>query len=166
MRYQTFLALSLFLFFPVIIEGKEPDPKSELFISPEQVQVRIGQEITYQVKVQGVIDLYGAPFYFYYDSNLLRVAVVKEGYFFKKDHTTTAFLYKVDPEKGRIIIGLSRLGGVKGVSGSGTLVTLTFKSERAGQGMLSLKNAEFKDSRQRALPLASRGAHIDVKEGP
>jgi hypothetical protein len=104
-----------------------------------------GDEVDIQVFVSNASNLFAAPFYFYYDPSRLAVKSVIEGGFLKQDGNGTAFMASVDPAQGRIILGLTRLGPVTGISGSGSLVTVRLEARGEGEAVVAVANANFRD---------------------
>ncbi len=143
---------------PPIVMGEEP---AVLFLSPETTKMKIGQEGHLQVKVQNARNVFGTPFYLAYPSDLIKIVRVVEGNFLKQDGKKTVFLHKVN-EKGRIIFGLSRLGGVKGVGGDGLLADIWFEAVRPGKGTLSFEQVDFRDDRRAVLPVRTQSAQIEI----
>src|SRR3989344_1594009 len=155
---------------PTISEEKEkPDeltPRSSLTVlrvTPVEQTIAIGHEMNLQIEVQNVSDLYSSPFYLLFDPNLFEFVALQEGEFLKRDGKNTILLKSVDATEGRIIVGLSRLGKVGGVSGSGVLLTATFKSKQTGAGSFSFHKLEFVNSALSPLPVVSQNGVIRVK---
>jgi general secretion pathway protein D len=144
----------------VFAQAAKPD--ASLSIQPKQIKIKVGQEFSVKVEVQKVQDLFGAPFYLLYDPKLLDVLKVTQGDFLKKDGKKTAFLFRADKPKGKIIVGLTRLGPVGGMEGEGTLVVVVFKALQAGHANLTFDRVEFKDSHLTTIPLRIQTGSIDV----
>jgi len=161
-RYVIITAI-LLVFVAASIIGADAEQAAELSISPSLARTRIGREISIRVEVREGKDVFGAPFYLIYDSKLLEVVKVSQGDFFKKDGKQSAFLQKVDPKAGRIIIGQTRMGKISGLDGRGSLVLVTFKAVRKGKASLSFDNVDFRDSRLATLKVQARPAVIEVE---
>ena len=93
-----------------------------LKIAPDSINITSNQPFTMNINIEDVADLYGASLDLVFDSSKLMVVKVEEGDFLKQAAASTSFLNKIDNEQGRVIIGMSRLGQVSGVNGTGTLV--------------------------------------------
>jgi Cohesin domain len=159
----TIAAIGLLVCVPAAGQAKEAKPEASLSITPNRMQVKVGQEVLIKIQVHKVKDLFGAPFYLVYDPHRLEAVRVSQGDFLKKDGKKTAFLNKIKKEKGRIIIGLTRLGAVGGVDGEGTLAIVAFKVLRTGRATLAFHEVDFKDSRQSSLPIRLETGLIEVK---
>jgi general secretion pathway protein D len=159
----TIVAVGLLVCVPATGPAKEAKPEAALSIVPKHVQVKVGQEVSIKIQVHKIMDLFGAPFYLVYDSHLLEAVSVSQGDFLKKDGKKTAFLNTIKKEKGRIIVGLTRLGTVGGVDGEGTLAVVAFKALQAGRATLSFQEVDLKDSHQSSLPVRLETGLIEVK---
>ena len=84
-----------------------------------------------EVRANQVSDLYGVAFDLSYPSNLLQHVRSTQGPMLAGG----TFQGSVTP--GNLVIGLSRLGAVPGVNGSGVLMTFEFRATGAGQGALT-----------------------------
>jgi general secretion pathway protein D len=163
MRRVFVISASLLFIFAGSVYGKDIEKVAQLSISPKESRAKVGREVIIQIKVQEGKDLFGAPFYLVYDPKLLEVLKVSQGEFFKKDGKRSAFLQKVDPKAGRIIIGQTRMGKVEGMDGKGTLVLVTFKALHKGKAALSFENVDFRNSRLSSLEVHTQPAVIDVE---
>lgn len=91
-----------------------------------------------EVRANDVTDLYGLGFDLDYPTNLLdyRGGSQTEGGFLSADGSNTQILARQITD-GTVIVGLSRLGDVGGVDGSGLLLTLDFTAVSNGTGTFS-----------------------------
>jgi len=163
MNRLLIISAGLLFIFAGSVYGKDSEKVAQLSISPKEARTKVGREVSIQIDVQEGKDLFGAPFYLIYDPKLLKVVKVSQGDFFKKDGKRSAFLQKVDPKSGRIIIGQTRLGNVGGMNGKGTLVLVTFKTVHAGKASLSFESVDFRDSRLSSLEVHTQTAVIEVE---
>lgn len=137
--------------------------KAAVRVSITSSAVVVGEEIQVQIAVSGVQELFSAPFYFYYDPAMLSLESMSEGDFLRQDGRSTTFLKSMSPALGRVIVGLSRMGAVPGVSGSGTLVTVTLKAKAPGHAVISLANANFKDPALNTLPVQTSAGEVEIR---
>lgn len=117
---------------------KSPSVLPKIYVDPLTNTASVGEYFSVNIKILGVSDLYTYCFYLRWDPDVLDVTNVTEGDFLSKGGAfQTAFTQKMynvtGPEgyKGYVYTVDSLLGGFLGVSGSGTLATVTFlvKSE-------------------------------------
>jgi len=132
-------------------------------IQPQQLTAQVGGQVTVQVNVSNVTDLFGAPFYLRYDPARLEVVSASEGGFLNNDGQSTVFLKSIDAVNGEVIVGVSRLGAVGGVSGSGSLMSITFKAKASGPVTLSLQNVDFRDAHLSQIPVLLQPGHIQIE---
>lgn len=122
-------------------------------VEPELNTVKsVDETFTVQVRIDNGSDVFAVPFSIKYDPNVLEVMGLHEGSYLKKDSGQTTFLTSIDKDKGKIDIGLTRLGQIGGVSGSGTLASIVFRVLKSGTTSLSFANGKPMDSRLNALP--------------
>ncbi len=69
-------------------------------------------------------------------------------------------MQKVDNKKGEIIVGLTRLGKIMGISGDGVILTLTFIAKKTGSATLTFQKTDFRDSNLKPVPVRTRAAKI------
>jgi general secretion pathway protein D len=74
-----------------------------------------------------------------------------------------ALVHRVDEEKGSIVVNATRPPGANGMSGQGTVFTLTFLAKSAGQSTLNITRAGARDPGQNPLPVNAGQAMITVK---
>jgi len=125
--------------------------------------IQVGDQFILSIEAQQVKDLFSAPFYLSYDPQQLEFVGITEGEFLKRDKNPTVFIYNVDPERGQVIIGLSRLGDVGGISGSGTLALATFKAKGPGAASVAFQNVDFKDVRLEPVNVISEVGEVQVR---
>ena len=114
-------------------------------VLPSSVSVPVNKSFTINVTVSGVADLYGWYFQLDWNSSLLNVLNVSEGPFLQAGGTTF-FEYSVNATDGSMIVYDTLTGSIPGVSGDGTLATMTFEAQNVGQCPISLQDVELADS--------------------
>jgi hypothetical protein len=96
------------------------------------------------LSARSVTDLYGVAFDLVYPNQILAFDAATQGTFLGGVATS---LQVDEPSPGRLVVGLSRLGAVSGVSGSGVVLTLEFASRAtAGSGSFAFQNNAAFDS--------------------
>ncbi|MDD5772853.1 MAG: cohesin domain-containing protein [bacterium] len=136
-------------------------------INPQAKEVKINNEFSLEVSVNNISDLFAVPFYLTYDPKILQFVSAKEGPFLGQDGNSTTFLFSNDINRGRVIVGLTRLGKVKGVSGSGSIMVINFKAVGIGNTSIGFDKASAKkvteDTEPQSFPVTFRGAQVNVK---
>jgi len=92
------------------------------------------------------VDLYGVSFDLVFPTQTVRFDAASEGVFLSAAGGVATSFQVFESEPGRLVVGLSRLGGVAGIAGSGTLLTLQFGPVAAGSGALAFEDARAFDS--------------------
>ncbi len=110
----------------------------------------IGNTFQEQVVLQGGQDVYSVPLQVQFDGQKLQLVNVDVGDLLGKDGQSVALVHRV--EDGKVIVSTSRPPGVAGVSGSGTVCTLTFKAIGQGTASIALTQPTIRNSKQQAIP--------------
>ncbi len=87
-----------------------------------------------ELRASAVQNLYGMSFDLRYPETVLRYDGVTQGSALSAGGAFTTSLQAVENPAGNLVVGLTRLGAVAGMSGSGTLLTLQFTARAAGSG--------------------------------
>jgi general secretion pathway protein D len=125
--------------------------------------LQVGDQFILSIEADQVKDLFSAPFYLKYDPQLLEFIGLTEGKFLNQDGKPTVFIYSVDPDTGQVIIGLSRLGDVGGISGSGVLALATFKAKNPGMANVAFQNVDFRDIQLEPVNVISESGEVQVR---
>ena len=142
----------------------------KLELSPDMSQQKIGSTFQMKVNLSGGSDVYSIPMQLQYDQTKLDLINVDLGdsqpsggtNFLGKDGQAVALVHR-DEGNGAVTISASRPPGVRGVDGSGTLCTLTFKTIAPGNSAVQLVRIGAKDSRQNNLPAVGTQAVVHVQ---
>lgn len=114
----------------------EVSPTPTLRFSPEQTTVRIGSEVVVETVVENAYDVHGIATTIRFDSSKLRLVKIEEGGFLKQQNPTYLMYAISDARSDNLVIGLSSLGRVPGVNGSGMLFRIVFRATNKGQTKL------------------------------
>ncbi|MDH3973837.1 MAG: cohesin domain-containing protein [Deltaproteobacteria bacterium] len=127
----------------------EPSDVS-LTISGPQSVVK-GENFTISIDINSNRNVVSVPFYLRYDQNLVSFIKASEGDFMKQDGKSATFLTSNDAKKGRLIVGNSRLGDRKGISGSGQVMTVDFQADSSGQARFFFENYRLIDGQGKKI---------------
>jgi len=122
----------------------------------------VGATFQVPVALSGANDIASVPLQIQYDPGKLKLINVDSGDLLGKDGQAVALVHR-DDGPGMITIAASRPPGVAGVSGSGTVCTLTFQAAVAGESDLVITRPGALDSAQRMVAATAINAHIIVK---
>jgi Cohesin domain len=92
-----------------------------------------------EVRINEVMSLYGLAFDLSYPTAQLSFDQASEGTLLSAGGAPTAFEV-VESSPGDLVVGLSQLGTLAGISGSGVLLTLRFTASGAGSGTFTFSN--------------------------
>ena len=115
-------------------------PKVMIFTDTSPVDT--GDSLTASVEIEGVEDTFYAAFDLTYDPTIVEYQSATEGKFLSRNGADpTSFQVAQDQTgSGRLTVGVTRLGNIGPVSGSGSLLTLHFKAVGPGTSPLSLSS--------------------------
>jgi len=129
-------------------------------LDPPTLNQAKGSTFTVNVMVTGAKNVYSVPVQLNYDPNQLQVVNISNGGFLSQDGQAVALVHRDDPTTGTLQITASRPPGVGGVSGQGTVVTLTFMAKGAGQSALTITRGGARDPAMQ--PIAMNGAQAAI----
>ncbi len=125
--------------------------------------IHTGDTFTLDIRAENITDLAGWQFDIAFDPTILEAVNVSEGDFLKIDGGSTFFQGgSIDNAAGKIT-GLSAAKlSTQGVSGTGTLLQVTFKAKSAGETEVALQNFEFGTITGENLPAGPHQIRITV----
>jgi hypothetical protein len=130
-----------------------PDPDGPIRVRlAAATPVAVGELVGVRVVIDGASDVASVPFHLLYDPRILQFDHGAQGGFLGSDGQQIVFMSAPTQEPGRIVIGLSRLGAVPGIAGSGELCTLFFKGLGTGTTGLTFANASVWSSQSGVVP--------------
>lgn len=142
---------------------------AELSIAPSNVVVELNHVFTVDVTIANVTDLYGWEIKLYYENAILNFTDVVEGPFLKSGGSTI-WEINIDPSHdathGMIQFGASLLGEVPGVSGNGTLATVSFQAVALGNTDLDIVDAIVLDGNLQDVLSSAVGGVVEVVDPP
>jgi general secretion pathway protein D len=133
-----------------------------LTVVPQTANEPVGSTFQVSVVASGAHDLFAAPLQMQFDPKLLQLVNVDSGDFLSRDGQAAALVHR-DEGNGAVTISATRPPGTKGVDGSGTLCTLTFKTLAPGDATLALTRMGLKDSQQNSIVSVGGQAVVHVK---
>lgn len=141
---------------------------------PSDSSPTMGDTITVNVNVAGVTDLYSISFDLIYSSAVLSYDSTTEGDFLygggtpPDPPTTTMQAALLDGAPGDLVVGISRLGGIGGISGSGTLATIQFQviGDYCTSGDISFSFNSLENPTGLDITATWNGATLDITLSP
>jgi general secretion pathway protein D len=98
-----------------------------------------------------------------YDPAKLQLVNVSNGGFLSQDGQAVALVHREDDATGTLQITATRPPGAGGVSGQGTVVTLTFQAKAAGQTPLTITRGGARDPGQQSITVNGAQASVTVQ---
>lgn len=147
---------------PVPVAPKASAPFAVRF-NPSQAALQPGAEFTVDVLAENATDLFGAPMRLRWDAKVLRLVEVTRGPLFASDGQQPVFTRNIRNDEGEAVIMLNRPSGSTGVSGSGTLLTLTFQAVAKGSTAISALELNARNSQLQPIEAQPTPAIINVE---
>src|SRR6202167_5725357 len=141
-----------------------PAPAPQLHFEPATTALRTGDTTTLGLAVSNVNDLYSIPLLIHYNPAVIQVDEVRNGGFLSGSSVQEiAIVQRIDQQKGDIVVSATRQPNTPGVNGSGTLLGIVIRGIAPGTSALQILQVNARDSQQRAVPMVSREATIQVR---
>ena len=127
--------------------------------------IHLGDTFTFDVRGENVSDLAGWQFDIAFDPAILEAIDVSEGDFLKTDGGSTFFQSgRIDNAAGKITGLIAGRISEGGVSGSGSVLQVTFKAKLHGETRLALQNFKFGSSTGEIIPAGPHEIQITVEQ--
>jgi len=127
---------------------------------PPSLSLAKGSTFSVNVMLTGGQNVYSVPLQLSYDPNQLSVVNVSNGGFLSQDGQAVALVHRDDAAAGMLNVTASRPPGVGGVSGQGSIVTVTFMAKSSGQSALTITRGGARDPAMQ--PIAMNGAQAAI----
>ena len=122
-----------------------------------------GATFAMNVLLSGAQNVYSVPLKISYDPKVLQVVNVSNGGLLSQDGQAVALVHRDDDSSGTLQITATRPPGATGVSGQGTVVTLTFMAKAAGQSNLTISKGGARDPGMQPIAVAGAVATVTVQ---
>jgi len=130
---------------------------------PPQVDTLLGSPFTANLVMQNATDLFGAPMQIKFDPKVLRLDDIAQGSLLSSDGQQVTFTKNILNDTGEATVALNRFTGNGGVTGSGTLVTLSFTTVGRGATNVSIPGFAPTNSQGQALSSSSPLLTVNVR---
>jgi general secretion pathway protein D len=130
---------------------------------PANITQPAGATFTVNVMLRGGQNVYSVPLQVSYDPKILQVVNVSNGGLLSQDGQPVALVHRDDEAAGALQITATRPPGASGVSGGGTVVTLTFVAKASGQSALTISKGGARDPAMQPMPVAGAVATVTVQ---
>jgi len=120
---------------------------------PSYLTATLGSPFTVRIVISGAAGVGSVPFHVAFDPQFVEfVAAAGTSPFLSQDGTPVFVLATVGAGGREVIAGLSRQGSRPGVSGTGTLLEMTFRPKKPGTTTLSFSDLSVLDPQAQPLP--------------
>ncbi len=133
-------------------------PVAALKFDPAVVTASVGGTFSVNVNMTGGNDIYSVPVQIAYDSQHLQVVNVASGDLLARDGQPVALVHRDD--NGNLVVSATRPPGAAGVSGDGTVFTITFQAKAPGDSVLSITRPGARNSAQQ--PVSVLGSQMTI----
>ena len=142
-------------------------PGVGIAFSETETDLIVGDTITLNLNTENISDLAGWQADITFDPNVLEAIKVTEGDFLKPEGEDTFFQGgTIDNTEGKITDMYSARISESGVSGTGTLLSVTFMAKAGGETDVTLENFEFISITDETIPTVHPIIAITVREYP
>ncbi|WP_035359322.1 cohesin domain-containing protein [Edaphobacter aggregans] len=139
-----------------------PSSPISLSVAPPAGNQAVGSTFQVAIRATNASDLYSVPMQLQYNPAVLQLVNVDAGDLLARDGQAVSIVHR-DEGNGLVTISTSRPPNVAGVTGQGSVATLTFKAVAAGDSNLALVKVGARNSTQANLPAVGSQAVVHVK---
>ena len=144
-----------------------PALAQQLSISASPSPALVGQSIGVDIMISGVQDLYAYSFDLSFGSSVLHANSSSESSFLSSAGSTFGSAGSIDNAAGSVTnVAYTLLSAVPGVSGSGTLIHMSFTGLAAGSTSLNFSNLIFLDSQLNDIAVTAQSGSLTVTAVP
>jgi general secretion pathway protein D len=129
---------------------------------PPTLDQPMGSTFTVNVNLTGGQNVFSVPLQIMYNPRVLQVLNVSNGTLLSQDGQTVALVNRDDSMAGILQVTASRPPGTNGISGDGSVFTLTFQARAPGQSTLSINRAALKNAAMQTTPASGSQAIVTV----
>ena len=143
--------------------GQSPNQAANFLFDPGQITAVKGNTFAVNLLISGAQNVYSVPVQLNYDPAKLQLVNVSNGNFLSQDGQAVALVHREDDTTGTLQITATRPPGASGVSGQGTVVTMTFQAKASGQTPLTITRGGARDPSQQAITVNGAQASVTVQ---
>ncbi len=139
------------------------NPSANFMFDPGVITAEKGKTFAVNLQIAGAKNVYSIPVQINYDPSKLQLVNVSNGNFLAQDGQTVALVHREDDTLGSLQVTASRPPGSGGVSGGGTVMTLTFEAKASGQTPLTITRGGARDPGLQAIAVNGAQASVTVQ---
>jgi general secretion pathway protein D len=130
---------------------------------PASIAQAKGSTFAVNVVLTGAQNAHSVPLQISYDPKMLQVVNVSNGGFLSHDGQAVALVHRDDDSTGTLQITATRPPGASGISGDGTVVTLTLVAKAPGQSTLTIARGGIRDPGMQSAPAAGAAVNVTIQ---
>lgn len=130
---------------------------------PPTIQSVKGNTFVVNLLISGAQNVHSVPVQLNYDPKMLQLVNVSNGSFLSQDGQPVGLVHREDETIGQSQITATRPPGAGGVSGQGSVITLTFLAKTDGQTPLTVTRGGARDPGLQAITVNGAQAAITVQ---
>jgi general secretion pathway protein D len=147
---------------PGFQQPQQQPSSATIGFDPQIINQSVGQTFAVDVVMNGD-NIYSVPLQIGYDSKTLQLLNVSNGTLLARDGQIVALTRRDDPSTGSVTITATRPPNASGISGQGSVFTLTFMAKAAGESSLVITKAGVRDAGMQAVNVSGTQAHVNIK---
>ena len=140
-----------------------PGAGASFLFDPGTISAAKGSTFTVNILISGAQNVYSVPLQLNYDPGKLQLMNVSNGGFLSQDGQTVALVHREDETSGTLQITATRPPNSGGVSGQGSVVTLTFMAKASGQSPLTITRGGARDPAMQAITVNGAQAVVTIQ---
>jgi general secretion pathway protein D len=140
-----------------------PTGPATFSFDPASVSQVKGSTFAVNVLLSGAQNAYSVPLQISYDPKMLQVVNVSNGGFLSQDGQAVALVHRDDDTTGTLQITATRPPGASGISGQGTVLTLTLVAKAPGQSTLTIARGGVRDPGMQSAPAAGATMNVTIQ---
>jgi general secretion pathway protein D len=147
---------------PLASSAPQSGTASFLF-DPPTIQAAKGGTFAVNLLISGAQNVHSVPVQLNYNPQMLQLVNVSNGGFLSQDGQAVALVHREDDTVGQLTITATRPSGAGGVSGQGTVVTMTFLAKASGQTPLTITRGGARDPGLQGITVNGAQAAVTVE---
>jgi len=136
---------------------------ASFLFDPGSITQPKGATFTVNILMSGAQNVYSVPLQLNYDPAKLQLVNVSNGGFLSQDGQAVALVHREDETTGTLQITATRPPNSGGVSGQGSVVTLTFMAKGSGQAPLTITRGGARDPAMQAITVNGAQAVVTIQ---
>ena len=130
---------------------------------PPTITATKGGTFVVNLQISSANNVYSVPVQMNYDPAKLQLVNISNGNFLSQDGQAVALVHREDENTGTLQITATRPPGAGGVSGQGTVVSITFMAKATGQTPLTITRGGARDPALQAITVNGAQASVTVQ---